>query len=1114
MDIGDFRSILAGVMLPDNEQRKEAETQYENIPILNRMSYLLNVLSIEENEPNLHQQSAILLRRIITANFEESYNALSPDQQNEFKKHILSCISTNTHLFVRKKIADCISELSRRLIDESGKNSWPEVLKFMFEGVSSTDEGMKEIPLHIFSQFPGIFGQQQDHYQEVIHQMLAQCMQLSEPKNVRCASATALTAFLLDNTENAAITRRFQDLLPGLLKACEDSTSEDDDTVLKSLVELCEESPKVVRPHLNPVLSLCHKLVSNVNNEDAVRQLALEAVVTLAETAPGMIRKQKSAIPIIIPEMLKLMVDLEDDEESLAEWSVADDVEDDSDSNPVVGENAVDRFACALGGKVVLPIIMSNVPQMLQNNDWRYRHAGLMALSAVGEGCHKHMEEMLAAIVNSILPFLRDSHPRVRYAACNALGQMCTDFAPTMQKQFHDKLVPALYTTMDDVKNPRVQAHAGAALVNFVEDCSKNIMAPYLEPLCAKLEQVLNQKMQELLQKGTKLVLEQVTTTIAAVADTAEDNFIQFYDRFMPTLKYIMQNASSNEYRMLRGKTIECISLIGLAVGSEKFMPDAQDIMGHLLQTQADTDSWEDDDPQISYMISAWARMCKLLGEKFVEYLPVVMSPLLKAASIKPEVTMLDTQDVEAVDEEDGWEFIKLGDQQSFGIKTAGLEEKATACQMLVCYARELKEAFADYVYDVVQLMVPLLKFYFHDGVRSSAAESLPLLLNCAQLKGEEYVKNIWSYIGPNLLQAIADEPVSDTQSIAMESLARCIELRGMGCFSMEKYQELSQILQKMLEDHFTRAQQRFEQRNDEDYDEQLEEKLIQEDNDDVYILSKISDILHALFGTHKSELFPFFDSLLPHYIKLLGPERPWADRQWSLCVFDDIIEHTGAAAVKYSDIFVGPMLQYLDDESPEVRQAASYGIGVMAMSSSEAFAKVILEALPRLQHVINGPRGNMNGQRQVPQEDLAPLDNCISAVGKILKYASNLLGENRAPLLRDWLSWLPVTEDKEEAAHVYGFVGDLIESNDPVILGENNVNLPSVICLIADAVYGQAFEECEPEVAQRLVRICKSVQENANTLWMSTINSLPAPKQMAMANFMQGNLQNGSGGN
>ena len=56
-------------------------------------------------------------------------------------------------------------------------------------------------------------------------------------------------------------------------------------------------------------------------------------------------------------------------------------------------------------------------------------------------------------------------------------------------------------------------------------------------------------------------------------------------------------------------------------------------------------------------------RMCKLLGSKFVEYLPVVMSPLMKAASVKPEVTMLDTQDVDQVDEDDGWEFIKLGDQ-------------------------------------------------------------------------------------------------------------------------------------------------------------------------------------------------------------------------------------------------------------------------------------------------------------------------------------------------------------------------------------------------------------------------------------------------------------------
>jgi len=35
---------------------------------------------------------------------------------------------------------------------------------------------------------------------------------------------------------------------------------------------------------------------------------------------------------------------------------------------------------------------------------------------------------------------------------------------------------------------------------------------------------------------------------------------------------------------------------------------------------------------------------------------------------------------------------------------------------MLVCYARELKEGFVNYVEETTKLMVPLLRFYFHEG--------------------------------------------------------------------------------------------------------------------------------------------------------------------------------------------------------------------------------------------------------------------------------------------------------------------------------------------------------------------------------------------------------------
>lgn len=105
-------------------------------------------------------------------------------------------------------------------------------------------------------------------------------------------------------------------------------------------------------------------------------------------------------------------------------------------------------------------------------------------------------------------------HPRVRYAACNAVGQMSTDFAPIFEKKFHDKVIPGLLMVLDDNANPRVQAHAGAALVNFSEDCPKNILTPYLDAIMAKLESILTAKFQELVEKGTKLVLEQVSILI------------------------------------------------------------------------------------------------------------------------------------------------------------------------------------------------------------------------------------------------------------------------------------------------------------------------------------------------------------------------------------------------------------------------------------------------------------------------------------------------------------------------------------------------------------------------------------------------------------------------
>ena len=70
----------------------------------------------------------------------------------------------------------------------------------------------------------------------------------------------------------------------------------------------------------------------------------------------------------------------------------------------------------------------------------------------------------------------------------------------------------------------------------------------------------------------------------------------------------------------------------------------------------------------------------------------------------------------------------------------------------------------------------------------------------------------------------------------------------------------------------------------------------------------------------------------------------------------------------------------------------------------------------------------------------------------------------------------MPVTEDVDEAPYVYGFLADLIESNNQHVLGTNNSNLPRVIAIIAEAL---ATEVLPPEdvARQRLVNLVKQVQ-------------------------------------
>lgn len=258
--------------------------------------------------------------------------------------------------------------------------------------------------------------------------------------------------------------------------------------------------------------------------------------------------------------------------------------------NHVAGEQCMDRLANKLGGQTLLPPTFQWLPQMMSSTAWRDRHAALMAISAISEGCRELMTGELDKVLDLVIPSLRDPHPRVRWAGCNALGQMSTDFAGTMQEKYHSVVVPAIIPVLESPE-PRVQSHAAAALVNFCEEAEKEILEPYLDNLLSHLL--------ILLESPRRFVQEQALSTIATIADSAEVAFSRYYDTLMPLLFNVLRDVQDKEFRLLRAKAMECATLIG--------MDSAHREIGFMLIYYRSTGRGQDEDGTRRLIIGATA---------------------------------------------------------------------------------------------------------------------------------------------------------------------------------------------------------------------------------------------------------------------------------------------------------------------------------------------------------------------------------------------------------------------------------------------------------------------------------------------------------------------------
>ncbi|KAK8076185.1 armadillo-type protein [Apiospora phragmitis] len=991
----------------------------------------------------------------------EMFVSLSSVHADAIRQKLLEALTNETERNVRNKISDAVADVARQYSENN--DNWPQILGGLFELSMAPDAGKRETAYRVFATTPGIIEKQ--HEGAVMEAFsrgfkddsVAVCGATSGHGGIRVLlsqSGQEVPAQIL-----CAPARRPQHSPP-----IKDSKESDDlSKALLALIDLAETCPKMFKPLFHNLVMFSVGVIQDKDLGDICRQNALELMATFADYAPSMCRKDSSYTNDMITQCLSLMTDLgEDDDDDSSEWLASEDFDsEESDLNHVAGEQCMDRLANKLGGETILAPTFSWLPRMMTSMAWKDRHAALMAISAISEGCRELMIRELNQVLDLVVPALKDPHPRVRWAGCQALGQMSTDFAPTMQKQYYDIILKTIIPVLNSAE-PRVKAHAAAALVNFCEEAEKAILEPYLDDL---LSQLFN-----LLQNDKRFVQEQALSTIATIADAAEAAFSKYYDTLMPLLVNVLQRENEKEFRLLRAKAMECATLIALAVGKERLGNDAMTLVNLLATIQ--TSITDADDPQAQYLMHCWGRMCRVMGSDFLPFLPNVMPPLVELASAKADIQLLDDEDqVEQIQQEDGWELVPLKGKM-IGIRTSTMDDKHMAIELLVVYAQTLEAAFAPYVTDTMEkIALPGLAFFFHDPVRFISAKLVPQLLG-------SYKK---AY-GPT------SNELRGLWAATVDKLLESVEVVGKECLTEQHMNKFIDGVHSAIEDYKDRVAQREEDKEGvsaEDAEDEAEDILLAIE-DDQTLLSDMNKAFHAIFKNHGAAFLRPWERLMNTYESFLASEDQ-TQRQWGLCIMDDVIEYCGPQSINYANYIQKPLIDGCKDASAAIRQAAAYGIGVAAHRGGTAWAPFLGGSIPYLFQVTQVPdaRGD---------DAVYATENACAAIAKILHF-NNSNVQNPQEVVNQWVNTLPVCNDEEAAPFAYGYLVTLIESQNPAV-GQ------------ADKIFvyvAQAFEADmlgSGEVAQKVVQATKALMQAAGVNAQALLQHFPIESQQTIMRY------------
>lgn len=1025
-----------------------------------------------------------MIRRAVMRHTDSLWVNLSEETKQRTKQCLLEALHNDHATLMRANLNDTVADLATHI---AGKGEWPELLDELLRLSQSEEEMHRESALLIFGQILNTLSELLESHTAQLCEILLAGMNDSNLA-VRISGLRATAGFIII-ARKADKKYELQPLVPAMVHVLEATYSTHQSSMINACLEVFIDwaiDPLFFYGHFDILLPVMYAIANN-SEAQGHQLMAIEFLVALSvhqarimNLVPGYVHNM---VQIFLNGLMLL------DDISIEEWNSTSDDDLIEVSTADQLDDPFDQFALALRGKIV-PHILGPLVQMMNNvQDWRARHASLMAISLIAEGCQRRLKESLSEIVGLILPRMEDEHPRVRWAALNALGQLASDYRPVFQTAYHETVMPLFCVMLGDHDNPKVQANAAAAITSFSEQAPVETTVPYMD-------QILN-SLHQLMGSPSSLVVENSVTCTGAIALIAKEHFVHYYDHFIPIFKDILHATEEEQYYELRSKTMDTFSIIGAAVGKEKFLNDARDFMTAWNATRLG--EYGANDLRETSIIAA-GRICSVLGTDFVPFLPLVLPSLLATASMSEDVYLDRGEDTGNGDtEREGWQYTLVGPNK-YGIHVYALDEKNAAVRMLYAIIDNLEDSAIEFIPAVSEAILPLTLFPYHRGLRAASCSTLPVLLNAVRLHcqkvGDMTMFNAYfeEYF-MKILETAEDEEFDDALPIIIDSITELIEMIPANSIPVEFVTKILALHESILTDMRKDREARQVRVDAGDYTPEDETDWEELDEHIVKICTELSDLYGVTVRHHPQCVIPLWNQHCQFMSSMLPDDggNSWMMRQTALCFFDDSVEHLKDPVLPFLLDIIPFMITYAQDEQPAVRQAACYGLGTCAQHGGAEMQDWIAESLTALLAVIEAPDSRQEEEFQ------APTENAICAVGKFIVHQA-IAPEQLEPLINQWLSWLPLYIDRLEGHVCHGILMTLVENNNEFLWGPEFANLPKILDVISWCITAEGLLFVTPEVFERMKLALVHMSTTAPELFNGAAASLSEDQQEVLA--------------